>query len=257
MTYVRHVDIVDKQSWHWKILVVCQGLCRMMILHMLRRERFAKQYGISITGPLLRNMDAEMNPSVAKLQIFFLVSKTTTYLYILGTNISPPCLALLSRFFVRLSNGQWWDMELRSMKVVLKLKFLGLPEPSHFAGLWWASELVGRAGTAIISKAGGAFQTSNLSIVPHTEILFYLAISNFLDATSTICIPDSCSGYRRCNCRGCMILSPVLSEDGVFMMIFSKAATIGAYRKSGGENDGIWDTKDNGTSMGPQFVMLR
>ena len=42
----------------------------MMILHMLRRERFAKQYGISITGPLLRNMDAEMNPSVAKLQIF-------------------------------------------------------------------------------------------------------------------------------------------------------------------------------------------
>ena len=68
MTYVRHVDIVDKQSWHWKILVVCQRPCRM-ILHMLRRERFAKQYGISITGPLLR--DAEMNPSVAKLQIFF------------------------------------------------------------------------------------------------------------------------------------------------------------------------------------------
>ena len=56
-----------------------------------------------------------------------------------------------------------------------------------------------------------------------------------------------------------MILSPVLSEDGLFMMIliFSKAATIGAYRKSGGENNGIWDTKDNGTSMGPQFVMLR
>ena len=68
--YVRHVDIVDKQSWHGKILVVCQGPCRMMILHVLRRERFAKQYGISITGPLLRNMDAEMNPSVAKLQIF-------------------------------------------------------------------------------------------------------------------------------------------------------------------------------------------
>lgn len=121
------------------------------------------------------------------------------------------------------------------MKVVLKLKFLGLPEPSHFAGLWWASELVGRAGTRGVSNI------KPFNCARQWGIVFYLAISIFLGTTSTICIPYSCSGYRRCDCRGCMILSPLLSEDGIFTMIFSKAATIGAYRKSGGENDGIWD----------------
>ena len=86
--------------------------------------------------------------------------------------------------------------------MVLNLKFLALPEPSHFAGLWPASEFVGRAKTAISSKAGfqerlggherfqGAW-TSNLS-----RGLFYLAISTFLDSTSTICIPYMITSNR-------------------------------------------------------------